>query len=50
MVDQNWSYVAAAYVAAWAVIIGYAIHVHRTLARARRAFEEATATRPEEVR
>ena len=50
MADQNWAYVTAAYVAAWVMIIGYAVHVHRTLARARRAYQEATAQRPEEVR
>jgi hypothetical protein len=48
--DQNWAYVTASFVATWIVIIGYAVHVHRTLAAARRAYDEATARRPEEVR
>ena len=38
---SNWIFVAAAYAAAWIVIGGYAMHVHRTLNRARRALAQA---------
>ena len=50
MGHQNWAFVTAAYVAAWVVILGYTIHVHRALGRARRDYEAATATRSEEGR
>jgi CcmD family protein len=39
--DSNWIFVTAAYVATWIVIGGYALHVHRTLRRAREALAQA---------
>jgi CcmD family protein len=41
MQSSNWAFVAASYTAAWIVIGGYAVHVHRTLRRARRALAQA---------
>jgi hypothetical protein len=46
MADQNWTFVSAAYVATWVMMLGYWVHVHRTLRRARRSYDEATAGRP----
>ena len=50
MADQNWAFVAAAYTAAWLVIAGYWLYVHRAVRRARRQFDEASGAgrkRPE---
>ncbi|MCX5767334.1 MAG: hypothetical protein NTZ43_08955 [Gemmatimonadetes bacterium] len=44
--ENNWSYVAAAFIISWCVILGYTVHVHRVLARARKAYEDASASRP----
>jgi hypothetical protein len=41
MHDQNWAFVSAAYMTAWIAIIGYWLHVHATLRRARRLHEQA---------
>jgi hypothetical protein len=41
MRDQNWAFVAAAYTAAWIAIIGYWLHVHGALRRARRLHQQA---------
>ena len=46
MAEQNWMFVAAAYAATWVLVLGYGLHVHRALRRARRAYDEATAGRP----
>ena len=43
-VNQNWSFVIAAYSVSWMMLVGYAIYVHRALARARRRYEAATMT------
>jgi len=52
MTDQNLTFVSAAYAATWIMMVGYWIHVHRTLDRARRAYAEATkqAKRPKGAR
>ena len=49
MTGQNLAFVSAAYAATWVMMVGYWIHVHRTLGRARRALTQATeqAKRPE---
>lgn len=41
----NWLFVGAAFAVTWAVILGYLVHVHRTLARARAQLDNATAGR-----
>jgi CcmD family protein len=41
MQGSNWIFVAAAYAAAWIAIGGYALHVHRTLRRARRSLAQS---------
>jgi len=46
MQASNWLFVAAAYAAAWLVIGGYAVHVHRTLRKARHALAQANASTP----
>jgi CcmD family protein len=43
-VNQNWNFVFAAYSVSWVMLLGYAIHVHRALARARRRYEAAVLT------
>ncbi|HLA89218.1 MAG TPA: hypothetical protein VJL28_02160 [Gemmatimonadaceae bacterium] len=43
MAEQNWAFVAAAYVATWIMILGYWAHVHAAVRRARRAYDHATA-------
>ena len=40
--SSNWMFVAAAYAAAWIVILGYAVYSYRTLSRARQALWHAT--------
>ena len=42
MQNSNWLFVAAAYAAAWIVIVGYAVHLYRTTSNARRALWNAT--------
>jgi hypothetical protein len=46
MAKDNWSFVIAAYAAAWIMMVGYWVHVHTALRRARRAYDDATAGRP----
>ena len=46
MTDQNWAFVSAAYAATWIMMVGYWVHVHRSLRRARREYEQATTKRP----
>jgi hypothetical protein len=44
---DNWMFVGAAFAITWAVLIGYFVHVQRTLRRARALHDEAvTAARP----
>jgi CcmD family protein len=43
---QNWNFVIAAYLAAWAFLIGYSVYLHRTLRRARDRYERSRATAP----
>ena len=50
MADKNWSFVVAAYAVTWIVILGYLWHVHRTVQRARKQYDDATAHGPEERR
>ena len=35
LVRDNWLFVSAAFVVTWAVLLGYFMHVHRALRRAR---------------
>ena len=42
MQESNWAFVAAAYAAAWIVIVGYAVHLYRITSRARTALWNAT--------
>ena len=42
--SSNWMFVAAAYAASWIVIGGYALHVQRTLRRARRSLKQASSS------
>lgn len=46
MADKNWAFVCAAYAATWIMMVGYWVHVHGALRRARRSYEQATAGRP----
>ena len=43
MANNNWSFVVAAYAVTWIVLLGYAVRVHRMLARARQEAYEAAA-------
>jgi hypothetical protein len=42
-VANNWNFVLAAYGVTWAVIIGYWVHVHRTLRQAKLDYQAALA-------
>ena len=46
MQASNWMFVAAAYAASLIVVGGYALHVSRTLRRARRALSQAGGPTP----
>ena len=35
LVRDNWLFVTAAFAVTWAVVLGYLVHVHRLLRRAR---------------
>jgi CcmD family protein len=48
MQASNWAFVTAAYVATWAVIVGYLVYTHRALRRARAEYERAAGRRPGE--
>ena len=39
---DNWMFVGAAFAATWVAILGYLVHVHRTLRRAKALFDSAT--------
>ncbi len=39
----NWVFVGAAFAVTWAVMLGYLVHVHRTMARAQAQLDSATA-------
>ncbi|MEP6989351.1 MAG: CcmD family protein [bacterium] len=41
----NWVFVGAAFAVTWAVILGYLVHLHRTLARAQAQLDSAVAGR-----
>lgn len=43
---NNWTFVVAAFTVTWAVIIGYLVHVHNTLRRARALLDDARAAGP----
>jgi CcmD family protein len=43
-VNDNWTFVGAAFAITWAVLLGYLVHVHRTLRRARALLESATSS------
>ncbi len=47
--QYNWYYVGAAFGISWVVIIGYAVHVHRVMAKARKEYADASALRPRGV-
>jgi len=38
--DGNWMFVGAAFAATWAVLIGYVIHLSRSMRRARALLEQ----------
>lgn len=39
---ENWMFVDAAFAVTWAVLIGYFVHLRRTLRRGRAQFDAAT--------
>ena len=41
MPNNNWTYITAAYAAAWIAVIGYWVFVHGAVRRARARYEEA---------
>jgi hypothetical protein len=43
LVRDNWLFVSAAFAVTWAVLLGYLVHVHRTLRRARSLLADASA-------
>lgn len=43
MQASNWSFVTAAYVITWVVILGYLVYTHRALQRARAEYERVAA-------
>ncbi len=45
MTDRNWTFVVAAYVVTWIVILGYLVRVHGKLAKARAAYDAAAGRR-----
>jgi CcmD family protein len=44
--ENNWYYVGAAFAISWIVIIGYAVRVHRVMAKAKKEYADASAVRP----
>ena len=42
MQSQNVAFVSAAYAISWVVLLGYLIHVHRALAKARAEYDGAS--------
>jgi hypothetical protein len=40
--NENWRFVGAAFVVTWGVLVGYFVHLHRTLRRARMQVDRAT--------
>jgi CcmD family protein len=48
MQASNWSFVTAAYVITWAVIIGYLVYTHQALRRSRAEYERVAGHRPGE--
>jgi hypothetical protein len=43
MESQNITFVSAAYILSWAVLLGYLLRVHRALAKARTEYETASS-------
>jgi CcmD family protein len=42
--NDNWMFVGAAFVVTWAVLVGYFIHLQRTMRRARALLEGSAAS------
>jgi hypothetical protein len=40
--NENWMFVGAAFVVTWGVLVGYFVHLHRTLRRGRTLLDSAT--------
>lgn len=40
--NDNWMFVGAAFVVTWGVLVGYFVHLHRTLRRARALLDTTT--------
>ena len=40
--SNEWNFVIAAYALTWVVLAGYALHLRRTVRRARSAYDRAT--------
>ncbi|HTR78222.1 MAG TPA: CcmD family protein [Gemmatimonadaceae bacterium] len=38
---SNWMFVGAAFTVTWVVVLGYLLHLHRVMRRAREEFERA---------
>ena len=43
MTANNWNFIVAAYVLAWAAVVGYWVFVHRAVTRARARYEQAVS-------
>ena len=43
--NDNWLFVAAAFIVSWAVLLGYLMHLRRTHRRAQAMLEAATSPR-----
>jgi hypothetical protein len=41
---NNWTFIIAAYAAAWSAVIGYGVFVHGAVRRARARYEQAIAS------
>ena len=41
MLAGNWTFITAAYAAAWVGVVGYWIFVHRAVRRARKRYEQS---------
>ena len=48
MEASNWSFVTAAYVVTWVVVLGYLVYTHRALQRSRAEYERITGHAPGE--
>jgi hypothetical protein len=45
MQDQNLTFVGAAYIITWGVLLGYLVKVHRALGKARAEYDSASKQR-----